>query len=379
MERADGHCDRTPLSAPVSIWSCQHRRPVLASRRGGRSQKASSACMCALNGLNTEGEPPCAVAASHAPWMISGFACARASCSFVDEEHTVGSVGVRQPVTLPSLKLVAARKFSIEPSRYGWEPHLSVATPRKRLSQSHSCSYGPAGTRYLCFRTPDGARHASLVCIAVWLRQSASSACCFLAVSSAGSVGTDSLCHACSTSASTSASSEPSTATYSPPPGLGETCSVRAPSGAVDTFTSVAAPTTRVVRAPSTCAGTNTSVRAVVALEGAVAAIAKLRVVSLYTKPISRPLTAIGRMRESMRTCSGLIGPFCTEALWLWLNIPQPPRSFHGQKVEDVACLSWCCTIASSRSPARGAPYSVTKTEAPMAFASRHAESNASQ
>ena len=94
------------------------------------------------------GSPPGAEAASHAPCTTMGLACTRASLADGSDEQTVGRDRVRQPVTAPVLRLVAARKLAIEPSKYGCEPQLSVAAPRKTLSQSQSCSYGPAGTRY---------------------------------------------------------------------------------------------------------------------------------------------------------------------------------------------------------------------------------------
>ena len=34
LERALGQRESTPLSAPLSIWSCHSRRPLAASRRG---------------------------------------------------------------------------------------------------------------------------------------------------------------------------------------------------------------------------------------------------------------------------------------------------------------------------------------------------------
>ena len=66
-ERRFGQRDSTQLSAPLSIWSCHVRSSVSGSRRGGRSQNASSASIAGLNCAKSSGLPSGAEAASHAP------------------------------------------------------------------------------------------------------------------------------------------------------------------------------------------------------------------------------------------------------------------------------------------------------------------------
>ena len=46
-----------------------------------------------------------------------GLACTRTSLSFGSDEQATGSVGVRQPVAAPVVRLVAERKLAIDPSR----------------------------------------------------------------------------------------------------------------------------------------------------------------------------------------------------------------------------------------------------------------------